>query len=97
MMQCPECLGTNFEEGLFERPQTFQGRLVLLRNVPAQRCTQCGYLVFGPETGERIAQALERGVGDDTLTIDVFDIARVPAVDWKQALTAARARQHRKA
>lgn len=96
MMQCPECLGTDFEEGSFEQPQMFQGQLVLLRNVPAQRCTQCGELVFSAETGERIARALERGVADDTLTIDVFDIAKVPAVDWKQALAAARARQHRK-
>jgi YgiT-type zinc finger domain-containing protein len=76
-MRCPECGGTLFTNGRFELAELYQGRPVLLRNVPAQRCDQCGYLSMDLKTVECIQRALTEGTARTTIPADVFDLAFV--------------------
>ena len=47
MTQCPFCAG-RIEQRHVEHVHRWQGELYLLRNVPADVCTQCGDVFFGP-------------------------------------------------
>ena len=48
MKQCPFCKGTVQEERI-EHVHRWKGKLYLLRNVPAEVCTQCGEAFFAPQ------------------------------------------------
>lgn len=76
-MRCPECGGTVFTNGQFDLAEMFRGRPVVLRNVPALRCDQCGYLSIDLEVAERIQQALTSGKPEATALADVYDLGQV--------------------
>jgi YgiT-type zinc finger domain-containing protein len=48
MKHCPFCKG-NVEVRRVEHLHRWNGQLFLLRNVPAEVCTQCGEVFFSPE------------------------------------------------
>ena len=48
MSMCPFCKGRVHPERV-EHVHRWGERLVILRNVPADVCTQCGEVFFGPE------------------------------------------------
>jgi YgiT-type zinc finger domain-containing protein len=52
-MRCPDCGGTLFTDGRFDIAEIYNERPVLLRNVPALRCDQCGYLLARMLDAER--------------------------------------------
>ncbi|MDP3063926.1 MAG: type II toxin-antitoxin system MqsA family antitoxin [Chloroflexota bacterium] len=47
MEQCPFCKGL-VKERRIEHVHRWKGRLYVLRNVPAEVCTQCGEVFFAP-------------------------------------------------
>lgn len=53
MNKCPFCGGALVEQGI-RYPQVYQGRIVILENVPAEVCRQCGEVLLRPETLERV-------------------------------------------
>ncbi|MBI2917882.1 MAG: type II toxin-antitoxin system MqsA family antitoxin [Chloroflexi bacterium] len=48
MKRCPFCRGP-IEQRHIEHVHRWQGRLYILRNVPAEVCTQCGEVFFAPD------------------------------------------------
>ncbi len=48
MTTCPFCKG-RIEQRRVERVNRWDGELYILRNVPAEVCTQCGEVFFGPD------------------------------------------------
>jgi hypothetical protein len=51
-------LGNNFQSGKFTLSEVFNGEPVVLYNVPADRCNQCGFDIISAEVGRRIEEAL---------------------------------------
>ena len=75
MMVCPECTGTTFVEGAYNIAQMFRDRPIMVRNVPAKRCEQCGYLIITAETAGQIERVLTRQAVVDVIATDVYDLA----------------------
>ena len=61
MTVCPFCKG-RIEQRHVEHVHRWQGELCLLRNVPADVCTQCGDVFFGPTA----LRAMDNVVGKQT-------------------------------
>ena len=61
MTVCPFCKG-RIEQRQVEHIHRWQGELYLLRNVPADVCTQCGDMFFGPDA----LKAMDKVVGKQT-------------------------------
>lgn len=78
-MICPRCQGTAFDEGGFEAVEMFHDHPVVLRNVRGQRCQQCGELILGPETLQRISEVLLRGEVTAMIEVTMYDLAAVMA------------------
>ena len=60
MTQCPFCKG-HVETRQVEHVHKWQGSMYILCNVPADVCTQCGEVFFGPEA----LQAMDAVVAQD--------------------------------
>ncbi len=52
-MRCAFCKGDT-EERLIRYVQEYKGQLVIIENVPAEVCTQCGERLIRPDIAERI-------------------------------------------
>jgi len=75
MTTCPDCRGVIFEEGCFEIAQLHQGSPALIRNVPAARCVQCGYMVIKASVLRQIERALSTGRVTSFVRARVYDLA----------------------
>lgn len=53
MMKCSLCKG-NVEERLIRYVQDFEGRVVIVENVPAEVCTQCGEKYLRSDVAEKV-------------------------------------------
>ena len=73
-MKCPECYGERFERGKYEVSQMMEGQPVLLTNVRAQRCVQCGYLVVSATVLREMQRRVANGLNTGNMMIDVFDL-----------------------
>ncbi len=51
----------------------FQGRVVIIRNVPALVCSQCGERYFAPDTVEWLHDAVRHGKAKRTETVPVYE------------------------
>lgn len=91
-MTCPECHGTSFETGLYEVADIIDRRPVLLTNVPAQRCRQCGFLVISSQVSKQIELRLAEPP-TATMSMPVFDLTDPSAVGQKER-TATGHRAH---
>ena len=74
-MKCPECLGTSFSKGHFDVAQVVKRQPVLIRNVPASKCNQCGYLVITSATAKRMQRALHDRRPDTYVPTEVYDLS----------------------
>ena len=76
-MRCAFCKGDT-EERLIRYVQEFDGRVVIIENVPAQVCTQCGEQLIRPEIAEKI-QKIVWGEVPQPKTVEVasYDFAEV--------------------
>ena len=77
-MKCPYCLGTSFSRGRYELAQVVNLQPVLIQNVPAQKCRQCGYLQVSATTLKRIEKILDAGLPDTHVPTAVYDLASQP-------------------
>jgi hypothetical protein len=82
-MVCPDCRGRNFESGKYTMAQVFYDQPIVLYNVPAKRCRQCGFDVISAETSRRIEKALlaekEEFVRVATVNLDADSVS----MDWR--------------
>ena len=79
-MKCPECLGERFNRGRYDYVALIDDRPVLFRNVPAQRCQQCDYLVVSATTLEKMDRIVSNQLAKDVVITNVFDFAQRPDV-----------------
>ncbi len=49
------------------------GRVVIIRNVPAYICSQCGEQLFAPETVEYLQNVIRHGKPEKTETVPVYE------------------------
>ncbi len=76
-MNCPLCKGKT-EERLIRYVQEYQGKVVIIENVPADVCTQCGEPLIRPDVAEKIQQIVWGKVpGHKTVEVDSYDFAEV--------------------
>lgn len=79
-MSCPQCQSPDLDPVITDLARLIDGHAAVLRNVPARRCAQCGYLLLSAQTGLRIERALTSRRPDGTETAAVYDLARVREV-----------------
>jgi HTH-type transcriptional regulator / antitoxin MqsA len=72
---CSSC-GGELEPQLVTHIQQFQGRWVIIENLPALVCNQCGERYFTPQAYDRVLALLHGDSGPTrTEQIDVYDAA----------------------
>jgi YgiT-type zinc finger domain-containing protein len=59
-MHCPICRSGETRPGLATFQHEQDGHIVLVRNVPAEVCTQCGEPYFGEETLDALLAVVKR-------------------------------------
>jgi len=75
--KCPLC-GGELEERKVTHPQDYKGKIVILENVPAEVCRQCGEVLLRPDVLERVQQAVWSQAAPSRMTpIPVYDLAEV--------------------
>ena len=76
-MTCAFCKG-ELEERLIRYLSEFEGRVIIIENVPAQVCAQCGEKVFRPEVVEKIQRLVwEQPSPKRREEVPVYDLAEV--------------------
>jgi len=75
MMKCPFC-GGELEGRVITHPQSYQGKVYILENVPAEVCSQCGEVLLRPKVLEKMQQLVWSGVAPRRTTqVPVYDLA----------------------
>ena len=78
MGKCPLC-GGGLESRRISHPQYFEGNLVILENVPAEVCLQCGEILLTPGVVERIQENVWAGKPPKrTAHVPVYDLLGTP-------------------
>ena len=76
-MRCAFCKGDT-EERVIRYVQEFDGRVVIIENVPAQVCTQCGEQLIQPEIAEKVQKIVWGEVPQPkTVEVDSYNFAEV--------------------
>ena len=77
MTNCPFCRG-KLEEKTITYPQSYQGKIYILEDVPAEVCHQCGEVLLLPDVVERIQQLVWSGISPKrTAEVPVYNLAEV--------------------
>jgi hypothetical protein len=74
-MNCPECQGFSFQEGHFTIAQMFRDRPVVIKNVLADRCAQCGYLLISQDVAAQLERALVNDQRVGAVAAALYDLA----------------------
>lgn len=74
--KCPLC-GGSLESRHISHPQYFDGSLVILENIPAEVCLQCGEVLLNPSVVERMQETVWSGKAAKRM-------ARIPIYDFDQ-------------
>jgi len=76
-MRCAFCKG-EVEERLIRYVQEFEGRVIIIENVPAEVCSQCGEKFIRPEVAEKIQRLVwEQPSPKRSTEVPVYDLAEV--------------------
>ena len=74
MKQCPFCKG-RIALRRIEHVHRWQGNIYILRNVPAEVCTQCGEVFFAPKELSTMDDVVMRGrEPEEHLSIPVYTL-----------------------
>lgn len=75
MTKCPFC-GGKLEKKTVTHPQSYQGKIYILENIPAEICSQCGEVLLQPEVLEKVQQLIWSGAAPRyTAKVPVYDLA----------------------
>jgi YgiT-type zinc finger domain-containing protein len=73
MANCYVCGSTHFTEKLVNEIFEINGQYVLVENIPAQVCSQCGEVTFSGETSEKVRLIVHGNQKPSkSLQVDVF-------------------------
>jgi YgiT-type zinc finger domain-containing protein len=76
-MKCNFCKGET-EQKLIRYVQDFQGRVVIIDNVPSEVCTQCGEQFIRPPVAEKLQKIVWGDVPrPKKVQVDSYDFAEV--------------------
>lgn len=77
-MQCPFCKGDTCEQ-LIRYVQQYDSRVVVVENVPADVCSQCGEQLIKADVAEKIQQIVwgQAGSAPRAMEVDSYDFADV--------------------
>ena len=76
-MRCALCKGET-EGRLIRYVQEFEGRVVVIENVPAEVCAQCGEKYIRPGVAKKIQRLVwEEPSPEKTLTVPFYDFQKV--------------------
>ena len=75
MKRCPFC-GGELKQTTITHPQEYEGKIIILENLPAEVCLQCGEVFLRPDVLERV-QALvwSQAIPKRMVSVPVFDMA----------------------
>ena len=74
MRQCPFCKGSIGQQRI-EHVHRWKGKLHVLRNVPAEVCTQCGGVLLAPDVLKDMDEiAAMRRKPDQHIRVPVFSL-----------------------
>lgn len=77
MNQCPIC-GGELQARSVTYPQEYGESIVILENVPAEVCRQCGEVLLRPEVLEKVQEVVWSGTTPKRMaSIPVYDLAQV--------------------
>jgi len=77
MKKCPLC-GGELEVKTVTHPQEYEGKIIILENVPAEVCRQCGEVLIRPDVLEKMQQVVwSEAAPRRTAHIPVYDLAEV--------------------
>ena len=82
-MKGPYCLGTSFTRGRYDLAQIVRQQPIMIRNVPARKCKQCGYLVISATAQKEVERILGTRLPDTQVPANVYDLlapVRKPSV-----------------
>ena len=72
--KCPLC-GGRLQDRRITHPQLYQGKIVILENVPAEVCGQCGEVLLRPEVLERLQDLVwSEEEPERTAQVPVYDL-----------------------
>jgi YgiT-type zinc finger domain-containing protein len=75
MSKCDVCGGTNFRDELITEVFEINGKRVLVKNIPARICIQCGEPIFSSETTEKVRRMVHgesQPIEKETLDVYAF-------------------------
>ena len=74
MEECIFCKGT-IEEREIEHVHQWEDRLYIFRNVPAEVCTQCGEVFFGPEALKSMDRVVRNNIeSEEHVQVPVYSL-----------------------
>jgi YgiT-type zinc finger domain-containing protein len=77
MKKCPLC-GGELQAKTVTHPQEYEGRIIILENVPAEVCRQCSEVLICPDVLEKMQQVVwSETAPRRTARIPVYDLAEV--------------------
>lgn len=77
-MKCVMCRGNRIEQRLIRYVQDDDGRIVIIENVPAEVCAQCGEEYIQSDIAKKIQQLVwERPASRRSKKVPVYDLAEV--------------------
>ena len=75
MKRCPIC-GGELENKVITHPQEYDGRVVILENVPVEVCQQCGEALLHPDILEKIQERVWSEQAPKRMaSVPVYDLA----------------------
>jgi len=77
MKRCPLC-GGELEERAVTHPQEYKGGIIILENMPAEVCSQCGEVLIRPDVLEKMQKVVwSETAPRRTARVPVYDLAEV--------------------
>lgn len=75
MKRCPLC-GGEHEEKVITYPQEYKGKIIILENVPAEVCRQCGEVLLRPDVLEKVQELVwSEAAAQRTTCVPTYDLA----------------------
>ena len=76
-MRCAFCKGET-EDRMIRYIQEYNGRVVIIENVPAEVCSQCGEQLLRPEVAEKLQKIVwGKAAHPKIVKVDSYDFAEV--------------------
>lgn len=77
MSNCPVC-GGKLESRKITYPQEYTGKIVVLENVPAEVCQQCGEILIAPDVLKKVQEIVwSKAKARRSMRVPVFDLTDV--------------------